>query len=70
MDSSFFTRIGVLIFTVGMFINIFDEVYNRNRQADKAGAYMEMAFTDALTGIPNRGAFLLQERAVAAPSRR
>ena len=60
-DSSFFTRIGVLIFTIGMFINIFEEVVHRNRQADKAGTYMEMAFTDALTGIPNRGAFLLKE---------
>ena len=44
-----------------MFINIFEEVVHRNKQADKAGTYMEMAFTDALTGIPNRGAFLLKE---------
>ena len=65
LDSSFFTRIGVLVFTIGMFINLFQEVFHRNRQADKAGTYMEMAFTDALTGIPNRGAFLLRESEVA-----
>lgn len=64
-DSSFFTRIGVLIFTLGMFINIFEEVVHRNQQADKAGTYMEMAFTDALTGIPNRGAFLLKESEIS-----
>lgn len=64
-DSSFFTRIGVLVFTIGMFINLFIDAMNRNRQADKAGAYMEMAFTDALTGIPNRGAFLLKESEIS-----
>lgn len=65
LDNSFFTRIGVLIFTAGMFVNVFKEVVDRNRQADKAGTYMEMAFTDALTGIPNRGAFLLKESELA-----
>lgn len=61
LDSSSFTRLGILIFTIGMLINIYEEVLHRNKQADKAGTYMEMAFTDALTGIPNRGAFLIKE---------
>lgn len=64
-DISFFTRIGVLIFTIGMFINMFEDIVSRNIQADKAGTYMEMAFTDALTGIPNRGAFLLKESEIS-----
>ncbi|WP_026508724.1 GGDEF domain-containing protein [Butyrivibrio sp. MC2013] len=56
-DNTLLIRVGLLFFVFGILFNIYNEVVNSNKRANAAGVYMEMAYTDPLTGIPNRGAF-------------
>jgi diguanylate cyclase (GGDEF)-like protein len=61
-DVGYFMRLGMLLFFVILFVHSFQLILRQMKLAGKAEAIRRVAYTDALTGIPNRSAFLKKER--------
>lgn len=65
-DVGYFMRIGMLMFFGILFVHSFRLILRQMKLAGKTEAMRHMAYTDALTGIPNRAAFLKKERELTA----
>jgi diguanylate cyclase (GGDEF) domain len=61
-DAGYFLRIGILMYVVILFANSFNQIMKRMRIASEAEIMRQVAYTDALTRLPNRTAFLDKEK--------
>ena len=60
-DNGFFVRIGLSLFILIMFCRSMMSLLNYMKIAAKAETIKKIAYTDALTGIPNRASFVMKE---------
>lgn len=63
-DASLFTKIGVMAFTIIMGVHLIHELSNLAVEQGHAKIMQKMAYTDALTNLPNRAAFQNKEEEV------
>ena len=61
-DAGYFMRIGLLFYVVILFIRSLQHILERMKLASEAEAIRRVAYTDTLTGLGNRAAFLSKER--------
>lgn len=61
-DTGYFIRIGLFLYTVVLFSYLISRLIAAMQVANEAEAIKKVAYTDALTGLPNRAAFLVREK--------
>jgi diguanylate cyclase (GGDEF)-like protein len=61
-DAGYFMRFGILIFVVILFFNSIYFLLERMKLAKETEVVSRIAYTDALTGIGNRAAFIKREK--------
>lgn len=65
-DNAYFTRIGLLIFSMTMLVDVYNGFVSQKKKANQAVAFKDIAFIDQLTGIENRAAFARCENQMEA----
>lgn len=60
-DNAFYTRIGILVFSTGMLLDVYNSFLNQRKKATQATTLRDIAFSDQLTGAGNRSAFARYE---------
>jgi len=61
-DAGFYMRGGFLAFCLLLFVRSVTQIFQSMKLAGKAEAMYHIAYTDTLTGIPNRAAFVKREQ--------
>lgn len=61
-NSGYYMRMGLLLFFVILFVRSFFTLYRRMKLVSDAEAIRKVAYTDALTGLGSRAAFILREK--------
>ena len=65
-DAGYFMRIGLLFYIIVLFIRSLRQILDRMQLASETEAIRRVAYTDALTGLGNRAAFLEKEHELEA----
>lgn len=65
-DNAYFTRIGLLLFSMTMLVDVYNGFVSQRKKARQAVAFRDIAFIDQLTGIENRAAFARCENQMEA----